>query len=448
MTCHKFSRMKKFVQALAGFCLTMTLAAPLQAGVVPKRSVLGNGLVLLTSEQRSLPMVSIELLIDGGSRYDAAGQEGLANLTARLLTYGTKRRSALQISDALDFIGASLSAGSGEDTASLSMTVLKKDLATGLELFAEVLTSSTFPQEEIDRQKQSVIAAIKAREEQPGDIAERRFAAALYPGSPYGRPVEGTEASVQKLQQKGLREFFEHAYRPNRAILAVVGDISHEEMTRGLDEAFRSWKKGEPSGGPLVPSTHGPAQVIRVNKELTQANIILGHQGVGREHPDYYAIQVMNYILGGGGFSSRTMDSIRNEKGLAYSVYSHFSAERMRGEFQLVMQTKNETAQEAIQIAREEIRRIREAPVSEQELGDAKDFLTGSFPLRLDTNRKVANFLAQVEYFQLGLDYPDRYPDLIGQITRDDVARVARQYLQPEKLITVIVGNLPKIGEK
>jgi zinc protease len=440
--------MKKIVRALASLCVTMTLAAPLQAGITPKRSVLSSGMVLLTSEQRSLPMVSIELLIDAGSRDDAAGQEGLANLTARLLTYGTKRRSALQISDALDFIGASLSAGSGEDTASLSMTVLKKDLATGLELFAEVLTSSTFPQEEIDRQKQAIIAAIKAREEQPGDIAERRFAAALYPGSPYGRPVEGTEASVQKLQQKGLREFFERAYRPNRAILSVVGDISHEEMTRALDEAFRSWKKGEPSGGPLVPSTQGPAQVIRVNKELTQANIILGHQGVGREHPDYYAIQVMNYILGGGGFSSRTMDSIRNEKGLAYSVYSHFSAERKRGEFQLVMQTKNETAQEAIQIAKEEIRRIREAPVSEQELSDAKDFLTGSFPLRLDTNRKVASFLAQVEYFQLGLDYPGRYPDLIRRITRDDVARVAGQYLQPEKLITVIVGNLKKIGEK
>jgi len=440
--------MRKIVGALFGLYLSVMLAAPLQAGVMPKRSVLGNGMVLLTSEQRSLPMVSIELLIDAGSRYDAGGQEGLANLTARLLTYGTKRRSVLQISDTLDFIGASLSAGSGEDTASVSMTVLKKDLATGLELLAEVLTASTFPQQEIDRQKQAVIAAIKAREEQPGDIAERRFAAALYPGSPYGRPVEGTEASVKRLQQKGLREFFERAFRPNRTILSVVGDISHEEMSRAFNEAFRSWNKGEPSGSPLVPSTHGPAQVIRVNKELTQANIILGHQGVGREHPDYYAIQVMNYILGGGGFSSRTMDSIRNEKGLAYSVYSHFSAERKRGEFQLVMQTKNETAQEAIQIAREEIRRIREAPVSEQELGDAKDFLTGSFPLRLDTNRKVAGFLAQVEYFQLGLDYPDRYADLIRRITRDDVARAARQYLQPEKLITVIVGNLQKIGDK
>jgi len=448
MIRHEFSRMKKIVRVLAGLCLAITLAAPLHAGVMPKRSVLGNGMVLLTSEQRSLPMVSIELLIDAGSRYDAAGQEGLANLTARLLTYGTKRRSALQISETLDFIGATLSAGCGEDTASVSMTMLKRDLATSLGLLAEVLTSSTLPQEEIDRQKQAVIAAIKAREEQPGDIAERRFAAALYPGSPYGRPVEGTEASVKGLQQKSLREFFERAYRPNRAILSVVGDISHEEMTLALNQAFRSWQKGEPSGGPLIPSTYGPAQVIRVNKELTQANIILGHQGVGREHPDYYAVQVMNYILGGGGFSSRAMDSIRNEKGLAYSVYSHFSAERKRGEFQLVMQTKNETAQEAIQIAKEEIRRIREAPVSEQELSEAKDFLTGSFPLRLDTNRKVASFLAQVEYFQLGLEYPDRYPDLIRRITRDDVARVARQYLQPEKLITVIVGNLKKIGEK
>ena len=440
--------MKRLLYALALLGSTMTLAAPLQAGVMPKRSVLGNGMVLLTSEQRTLPMVAIELLIDAGSRYDGAGQEGLANLTARLLTYGTKRRSALQISDTLDFIGASLSAGCGEDTASVSMTVLKKDLATGLELLAEVLTSSTFPQQEIDRQKQAVIAAIKAREEQPGDIAELLFAAALYPASPYGRPVEGTEASVKKLKQTSLREFFARAFRPNRAILSVVGDISHEEMSRAINEALRSWNKGEPSGSPLVPATHGPAQVIRVNKELTQANIILGHQGVGREHPDYYAIQVMNYILGGGGFSSRTMDSIRNEKGLAYSVYSHFSAEKKRGEFQLVMQTKNETAQEAIQIAREEIRRIREAPVSEQELGDAKDYLTGSFPLRLDTNRKVAGFLAQVQYFQLGLDYPERYAGLIGRITRDDVARAARQYLQPEKLITVIVGNLKNIGEK
>jgi len=390
-------------------------------------------------------MVSIELLIEAGSRYD--NEEGVANLVARLLTYGTKRRSALQISDTVDFIGASLSASCGEDAASVSLTILKKDLATGLDLLADILTASTFPQEEIDRQKQAVIAGIKAREESPGSIAQRRFAAALYPQSPYGRPVEGNEASVKAISQASLQEFYQRFYRPNRAIMAVVGDISQDELIRALNQSLRSWTKGEPRGKPLVPSTIGEAQVIRVNKDLTQANIILGQQGISRENPDYYAIQVMNCILGGGGFSSRAMDAIRNERGLAYSVYSYFSAERSRGSFELVMQTKNETALEAIRLAQTEIRRIREESVTDQELSDAKDYLIGSFPLRLDTNRRVASFLVQVEFYQLGLDYPERYSDLIRKVTREDVERVARQYLHPEKLITVVVGNQKKIGE-
>jgi zinc protease len=431
--------------AILSICL---LAPPATANMVPQRSVLGNGMILLTSEQKALPMVSIELLIDAGSRHDMPKQEGLANLTARLLTYGTQRRTALQISDTLDFIGAGLSAGCGEDLATVSMTVLKKDLATGLELLAEVLTLSTFPQEEIDRQKQSIVASIKAREENPGDIAQRRFAAALYPQSPYGRPVEGSEASVKGLEQQSLRTFYDRYYRPNRTILSVVGDISHQEIARALNEAFRSWPKGEPATAPVAPSKIGTAETLRVNKELTQANIILGHEGVGRENPDYYAIQVMNYILGGGGFSSRTLDSIRNERGLAYSVYSYFSAEKGHGTFELVMQTKNETALEAIRIAKAEIRRVREELVTEEELSDAKDYLTGSFPLRFDTNRKVANFLAQVEYFQLGLDYPERYADFIKKVTREDVQHVAQKYLKPDTLITVIVANQKKIGDQ
>jgi zinc protease len=440
--------MKKFFLELLGISFAVALAVPLRAGLVPKRSVLDNGIVLLTSQQKALPMVSIELLIDAGSRYDAPNQEGLANLVAKLLTYGTKRRTALQINETLDFLGASLSTGCSDDLASVSMTILKKDLTTGLELLGDVLINSTFSQQEIERQKQSVIAAIKARDESPGDIAQRKFAAALFPQSPYGRPVEGTETSVKGIRQKSLREFYERYYRPNRSILAVVGDVSDQESTQALNQAFRSWRKGEPGGKPLVPSVIGSSQVIRVNKDLTQANIMMGHEGVPRNHPDYYAIQVMNYILGGGGFSSRAMDSIRNERGLAYSVYSYFGAEKSHGTFVFVMQTKNDTAEEAIRIAREEIRRMREQPVTDPELDDAKNYLTGSFPLRLDTNHKVASFLAQVEFFQLGLDYPDRYADLIRKVTREDVQRVAKAYLHPEKLITVVVGNQKKAGEK
>jgi zinc protease len=292
--------MKKTLPGLLFALATLLAAMPASAELTPKRTELDNGVVLLTSEQRALPMVSIELLIDAGARYDGGGQEGVANLAARLLTYGTKRRSALQISDALDFIGASLSTGCSDNLASVSMTILKKDLSTGLALLAEVLTQSTFPQEEIERQKQAIVASLKARDEEPGDIAERRFSAALFPNSPYGRPVEGMESSVRAISQKGLREFYERYYRPNRTIMAVVGDVTAEEIDEALNQAFSSWKKGEPGGKPLVPSATGAPTLIRVDKELTQANIIMGHEGVTRGNPDYYVIQVMNNILGGG----------------------------------------------------------------------------------------------------------------------------------------------------
>jgi zinc protease len=430
-------------------CLAFFCGATLsEAGMTPKRTVLSNGMVLLTSEQRTLPMVSIELLVDAGSAHESAPQAGLANLTAKLLTYGTKRRSAVQINETLDFIGASLETACAQDTASLSMTVLKKDLGTGLELLADVLTQPAFPQPEIDRQKQAIIATIRATEENPGAVAGKAFAAALFPQSPYGRPVEGTEASVKALQQKNLQDFFARYYRPNRSIIAVVGDVSEQEIASLLETALRSWSKGEPSAVATAPVKIGSSKLVRMNKDLTQANIIMGHIGVARGNSDYYAVQVMNYVLGGGGFSSRVMDSIRNERGLAYSVYSFFAAERSHGTFEFVMQTKNETAMEAIRIGNDEIRRMREEPVSDQELNDAKDYLIGSFPLRFDTNRKVASFLAQVEYFKLGLDYPDRYPDLIRSVNGEEVLRVAKQYLHPEMLITVIVGNLKKIAEK
>ena len=416
--------------------------------MVPKRAVLNNGLILLSSQQPALPMVSIELLIDAGSRHEPAEQAGLANLTARLLTQGTQKRTATQISEALDFMGASLSTSASEDVASVSMTLLKKDLASGLELLADILSRANFPPPEIDRQKQAVIASIRARQEDPGAVAATAFAAALFPKSPYGRHVEGTEASVKALSQKSLREFFSNYYRPNRAIVAVVGDVAEPEIARALNDALRGWSKGAAATKPVAPVEIGKPQTIRIPKDLTQANIVLGHNGLTRGNPDYYAVQVMNYILGGGGFSSRAMDSIRNERGLAYSVYSYFAAEKSHGSFQFVMQTKNDTAAEAIRLGTEEMRRMREQLVSEQELSDAKDYLIGSFPLRFDTNRKVASFLAQVEYYELGLDYPERYAELIRRVSRDDVTRVAKQYLRPEQLITVIVGKHAGSAEK
>lgn len=429
-------------------CAVILLPSAAPARLAPQRSVLANGLILLTSEQRSLPMITLNLLIEAGSRYDAKGREGLAHLTARLLTHGTRSRSSPEISEALDFIGASLSTGSDTDLASVSLTLLKKDLDAGLDLLAEILTASVFPEEEIDRQKQSVIASIRAKEEDPGEIAQEKFLEGLFPQHAYGRPVEGTEDSVRAIERADLIGFYQRFYRPNGAILAVVGDISHQEAAEKLGKAFAAWEKKDPFREAFVAPSYGKPATLRVHKSLTQANVVLGHAGVPRGHPDYYAIQVMNYILGGGGFSSRLMDSIRNQRGLAYSVYSSFDAEKYVGTFQVVMQTKNETAEEAIRIAREEVQRIRERGVTEAELQAAKDYLIGSFPLRLDTNRRIASFLAYVEYLELGLDYPERYSQLVQRVTKEDVLRAAKRYLQPEKLIVVVVADQEKAQAK
>jgi zinc protease len=432
---------KKGVRTFVVVAFALSHPAILEARLTPERSVQENGVVLLTSEQRALPMVTLNLLIQAGSRYDSEGREGVANLTSRLLTYGTRDKTALQISEVLDFIGASLATSCGQDVATVSLTVLKKDLDTGLDLLAEILTASVFSPEEIERQKQSVIASIRARDEDPGQVAQVKFAEALFPRSPYGRQVEGTEDSIKKADRAGMLEFYERFYRPERTILAVVGDVSHQEIAQKLTRAFQPWKKGAAIKDSPPVSSPGPANLIRINKNITQANITMGHAGVLRSDPDYYAIQVMNYILGGGGFSSRLMDSVRNERGLAYSVDSHFSAEKYVGSFAVTMQTKNETAQEAIRIAREEIQRIRQEKIKDQELQDAKNYLIGSFPLRLDTNRAVANFLSLVEFYGLGLDYPEKYPELIRRVSQEDVLRVAKKHLQPEKLIVVVVAD-------
>ena len=194
-----------------------------------------------------------------------------------------------------------------------------------------------------------------------------------------------------------------------------------------------------------TPVIEEKQKVIKIQKNLKQANIILGHLGIRRDNPDYYAVSVMNYILGGGGFASRLMDNIRDNKGLAYDVHSFFSANKYAGSFQAGLQTKNESANTAIIEVFREMERIKAEPVSDKELSDAKSYLTGSFPLRIDSNRKIAGFLTAVEYYGLGLDYIDNYKKYIEAVTNEDIMRVAKKYLHTNNFVLVVVGDLGKI---
>jgi zinc protease len=439
------NKLVSFLIAIALLCLcfqpNLTLAMP-----PVQRTALPNHLVLLVSEEHSLPFVTFQLLINSGSRKDPSGQEGLAYLTAKGLLLGTSKRTVNRINEELDFMGASLNASAGRDYATLSLRILRKDLDKGVALFMETLTQPTFPQGEIKREVEKTLAAIQSEEDEPGEVAQKEFQKILFLKGPYGHPVEGTKESLPRLKRDSLLKFYRTYYHPNNSILTIVGDINADEVEKKILPHLKKWSMAEIPKEPFIPTFAEEQKTVKIDRGITQANIILGHPGISRDNPDFYTLTVMNYILGGGGFASRLVEEIRNKRGLAYSVDSFFDAGKYPGSFQIVLQTKNSSARESISLALQQMERIRKESVSEKELEGAKKYLIGSFPMRLDTQSKMANFLTQVEYFGLGLDYPEKYPSLIQSVTKEEVLRVAQKYLHPEIYILVVVANLKEAG--
>ncbi len=414
-----------------------------------KRTVLPNGLTVLHSERHNLPIVMVTLFVKASPLDEPDDKAGLANLTAELLTEGTKRRRAADISDEIEFIGASLDASTGSDYISVTLSILKKDVEKGFDLFSDVLLNPVFPQEELDRKRELIKGSLRQREEDPSFLAERAFKKEVFGEHPYGRLVEGTVETIGKINREDLRRFHSDYYLPNNSILSVVGDLTSDELNSLIKRYLGTWYKGSIPVGKKNGITELKAKkVIKIDRDLTQANIVLGHLGISRDNPDYYAVSIMNYILGGGGFSSRLMQSIRDEMGLAYDVHSFFVSNKEHGVFQAGVQTRNESANTAIDEILKQMRRIRTESVTDHELSDAKTYLTGSFPRRLDTNRKIADFLASGEFYNLGPDYIERYPDYINSVTKEDVLRVARKYLDPERLVVVVVANQSKANIK
>ncbi len=441
------TRLARRIRWTGGLMLVLLLL-PILAAAAPlaEREVLDNRLTLLVASRRALPIVTVKVTVQAGSLWEPQGQAGLANLTALLLTRGTATRTAAQIDEAVDFMGASLSSTADRDSGEVDLTLLKKDLPAGLELLADVLLHPAFEEGEIGRKVRELRAALRKRQEDPGEVASEAFNELIFGSHPYGRPLEGTDASLAAITRDEIVKFYRDHYTPERAFVTVVGDVELKEITEQLRTLLGSWPKGkgtvEKAGEPKP--LEEKIVVKKIDRSVAQANILLGHQGIRRDNPDFYALTVMNYILGGGGFSSRLVERIREEKGWAYDVHSYFYPGLERGAFQVGLQTKNETAGPAVEEVLRELRRIRDHGVTDQELADAKAYLTGSFPLRLDTNRKLAGLISTVEYYKLGLDYADRYPRLIEAVTKEEALRVARTYLTPDRYVLVVVADQAK----
>ena len=430
----RIARASLVVGLLLAMAGSVSAAPPLA-----EREVLPNGIVLLVSERHALPIVAVNAYVRAGAVLDPPASLGLANLTAELLTRGTARRSGPEIDLAIESVGGSLGSGAARDGASVSLGVLKRDLPLGLELLAEALTQPTFPEAERKRKVEEIQAALQNAETDPGSLAWRALAPLLYPGHPYARPASGTLATVATLDRDQVVRFHRERYRPDVTVIAVVGDVTTAEVRAAVMARLGAWlpPPTPPAVTPIAPSV-APAESRVITRPLTQTTVVLGRPAIRQDSPDYPALVVANYVLGGGS-ASRLYTRVREERGLVYAVDASLSAARHGASQTVSLQTRNESAGEAVRLVKEEMRRLGREDITPRELDLAKAYLIGSYPLRVDTSSKVAGLLITLEEAGLGLDYPERYRERIARVTAAEVRRVAVLYLDPDTLSMVMV---------
>jgi zinc protease len=432
------------MRVLAAVLLLVLIVTPVSSrAAVPlaERMTLPDGAVLLVAERPAIPIVVIRVSVPGGSVREPDDALGLANLTAELLTRGTTRRSGPELDRAIEFVGGSLEAEAGRDSATVTLSVLKKDLALGLDLLAEVLLQPTFPQDELTRKVADIQASLRRSEQSPDVVAGRTLGPLVAPGHPYGRPPAGTVESVGKLTREQVVSFYRLHYRPDGATIVAVGDVTTSEIRQELLRRLSGWT----AGTVMLPAIPRPAAVVpaearAITRDLTQTTVLMGRPSIRQDDPDYFPLAVATYVLGGGSVS-RLYTRVREERGLAYSVYSTVQPARYGATYLIALQTRTDGVAEATRLIREEMSRLGREPVSAREIDLAKAYLIGSFPLRLDTSGKLARFLSGLEENSLGLDYPERYKERIAQVTAADVQRVAAKYLDPSTFSSVQVGR-------
>lgn len=417
-------------------------ATPVGTAPLAHREVLPNGIVLLVAERPAVPIVAVRLLTRAGAAFDPDDRAGLANLTGAVLTRGTAKRTGPEIDSAIEFVGGSLEAGASRDSLTVALSVQKKDFALGLDLLSEVVLSPAFPAAEVTRKVAEIQAAIQRSEEDPGTLATRALSRLVYPDHPYGRPVAGTRESVGRLTRDDVVKFWARHARPDATVVAVVGAVTVEEARREISARLGSWARpSDPPPSITLPATAMTPREETIKRDLTQSTLMFGRRAVRQTDPDYFPLSVASYILGGGS-TSRLYSKVREESGLAYAVYSFVSPARYGAAFAVSAQTRTAEVPKVVTMIREELARMTREPVSDRELALAKQFLIGSFPFRLDTSSKTADFLAAIEDQGLGLDYADRYKERIGRVTAKDIQDVAAKYFPPSSFSLVTVGQI------
>jgi zinc protease len=408
---------------------------------------LKNGLKVYVVQRPQLPLASIHLVIPCGAEADPPGKAGLAHLTAEMLTLGTQKKSASQLAADVDGLGATLSASSGWNSTSLHLFGLSEDFERLMELLLEIYTQPAFSPEEFEQLKQRRIAALVQQKDESEIIADERFQEVLFRGSPYDHPVYGSLKSIPPLLWGESRDFYRRTLLPPGSMLVMVGDLQAEVCFRWVEAHFPSAIQGPQAPGPEeppLPAISG-VQVFLVDRpDLTQSQIRLGHIGIAHAHPDYLAFEVMNYILGAGGFASRLMRRVRSELGYTYGIRGSLEPRKHSGPFTISTFTPTETTFPCVHEIFSVVRSFISQGATDQEREEAVNFLTGSYPMKFETLSQVAYRIIQAELHGLGLEYLACYPDRVSAVSIEDLGQVARRHLHPEKMLIIVVGRVEK----
>jgi predicted Zn-dependent peptidase len=444
--------------------LTLVLSSPVQAAEDPRamtfpsiqfhppraeRVTLSNGMVLYLLEDHELPLIRIEAMIKTGRIYEPSDKVGLAGLTGTVMrTGGTRRMSGDELDETLELLAAEVESGIGLDSGFVSLDVLAKDFERGLELFSEILRNPAFDEKKLDLAKKQAMEGIRRRNDSPSSIASREFLKLVYgPKHPYAR--ETTLQTISSITREDLVAFHQKYYHPNSIMMGITGDFRKEEMIRAIQKALGPWKKQkvEFPQVPPVEVQYAPS-VHYVERDITQTYLRIGHLGIRQDNPDFFAISVLDDVLGGRGFTSRLFQEIRTRRGLSYSVGTIFNPGNFDlGVFYAYAQTKADSTHQVISAILDEIRRIQTQPISEEELQQAQDSFLNSYVFSFSSPAQIVSRQVSLEYYGLPPNFLEEFRNHVARVTREDIQRVAKKYLHPEGLVLLAVGKPDKFDQ-
>lgn len=407
-----------------------------------EQRTLPNGLRVVVIEHHEQPALSLRLVLKAGAIYDPADKPGLAQATAALLDQGTKTRSAQDIAQAIDFVGGSLGAGADWDAAYASASVTSDHLDLGTELLADIVLNPTFKEEEIDRWRTQALSGLQVQMQDPKFLAAAAFNRLVFGAHPYGQPMEGTPESVRTITRDDMVRFHHTHYRPNVSIIAVVGDVKPAEAFATIERHFGRWEKGAEVPLPAfnVPLREARHILVLDKPDAVQTEIRVGHVGIARTDPDYFTAQVFNTILGGSS-QGRLYVEIRSKRGLTYGAYSEWAERLQPGYFWATTYTKTESTVDTVELIVAELRRMQTELVSTCELDARKAYLTGSFPLRIETPDDIAAQVLEAMLYGYDRSYLETYRDHINGVTAEQVKAFANAKIHPDRVVIVLVGN-------